>query len=716
MRVRLEPLRRRRDPGLGVPIVLCVLGLATGCGGDDDDGPVATPDAGMRVDAGGGPDRDSDEWPDAVDNCPDASNPEQRDRDRDGVGDLCDSCPATPNGGRLGEAGEIAQDGCDLLTEAEPNDTPQTAQSLSLVPIGQIVAVRGAVERRAGGGQAYDRYRLMVPAQTLAHIRVARASPRSLLEPAFQVTQGAYTATRSADGLFVAERQVYFSAAGTYELAVSDRRGTFGDEPKGSDDYLYELSVATVDYTVERIAAPSPAQPITDRPIHRARGHVGLFETDVTTADRLRVVIHSEFNIGLDGVDPILVVESADGTVQGENDEFTPGTFDARLLLEVPSNETWRIVVDHQRIVGDGDVEVALSVDYPPGNQELEPNESLDLASDLVFCNQCETIGAIDGDENAAPDIDWYRFEADAGRIISFRGLVDPNSQADPMMAMGRIVDDQFTASYVNADSGGRGSRIDAVIHETGEYYLGLIDQRNLEREMPPFVGGPLFTYTIFTEWVPLLQSTEITQTSTSIGTLNPGGKLGMYRVTLGGPTLVTLRITAMHAELDPRMRLYAPGQTSLLAAHDERILTALPGPATYLLGVSNGNRGIGGPDVQFRLETTLESYTETPEVEPNDGAGEATVARPRPTLLIGEVAGSSDLDRYTFTASAGAQLDAITIEGQVDPAMALYEGMTPVTTATGAIDGFVLPSSGAYELHVSSPLPTDYVIVLKDR
>src|SRR5688572_1244768 len=199
-----------------------LLALILSCGDGEDD--VITPDTGVPDSGIAVPgDLDGDEWPEEVDNCPGLANPEQRDRDQDGIGDACDTCPSTPNSGRDGQPG---QDACTVETEAEPNDARGAGQAVVLLPAGKLLAIRGVMEAPRNGIQSVDRYRLMLPSRTLFSVRVARASMRSLLEPLIEVTGGAWTATRSADALFVAERQIYASEAGVYEIAVSDRRGS----------------------------------------------------------------------------------------------------------------------------------------------------------------------------------------------------------------------------------------------------------------------------------------------------------------------------------------------------------------------------------------------------------------------------------------------------------------------------------------------------------
>ncbi|RIK68137.1 MAG: hypothetical protein DCC65_04770 [Planctomycetota bacterium] len=58
----------------------------------------------------GGPDADSDGFPDSCDNCDNNANPDQADRDGDGAGDACDGCPDDPNKTEPGVCGCGAPD------------------------------------------------------------------------------------------------------------------------------------------------------------------------------------------------------------------------------------------------------------------------------------------------------------------------------------------------------------------------------------------------------------------------------------------------------------------------------------------------------------------------------------------------------------------------------------------------------------------------------
>lgn len=562
---------------------------------------VAPSDAGQATpDAGLGPDEDGDEWADTIDNCRITANPEQRDRDQDGIGDVCDSCPSTPNNG---EMGTVDQSGCSLIDEVEPNDDAAGAQAVSLMPMDQLFAVRGAIERPRNNAQSYDRYAIMVASQSMIEVRVARASPQSLLEPAISVTGGSYTAPRTADGLFVASRQLYFSEAGTYEIAVADRRGVFDDQPKGDAAATYELSVRALPVNAESLSPDFKDRPLRLDP----RGSVRLFDMALMQSDIARFEVKTTLQPTFGtGVDPIIVLEGPDGAVIEENDEFSSRTLDARILLELAQAQDGRLVIDHQRIVGD-DLDVTLTVDFPDSNEELEPNDTLDLATPLEFCQLCETAGVIDTGSSANPDIDWFSFEATAGQVVRFNCLVQQGSQADPLIAVGFEEADEFRAMYINGDSSGVSSSVEAIFDTAGTYYVGVIDELNLDRDMPPFRGGPLYLYKIVVELASILPAPEITATTTITGAINPGGRLRRWRITVGAATRVRFTtISTGNMDMLPRIRVYGDSAIGLIAAGDRDLTVDLPAAGTYIVGINNGNRGAGGPGFDFEILVEL--------------------------------------------------------------------------------------------------------------
>src|SRR6478752_7659015 len=77
-------------------------------------------------------DFDGDGVPNAVDNCPYTSNPDQADNDGDGKGDVCDPCPMNANPGAAGCPSSIY----DIKTGA--------------VPVGSIVALSNVLVTARG--------------------------------------------------------------------------------------------------------------------------------------------------------------------------------------------------------------------------------------------------------------------------------------------------------------------------------------------------------------------------------------------------------------------------------------------------------------------------------------------------------------------------------------------------------------------------------------
>lgn len=574
-------------------LLFTILAIVACGGGDSDKVDTARTDASTGVT---GPDRDGDEWSDDIDNCPDLPNYEQRDRDRDGIGNECDTCPSTPNNDPNG----LTQSQCRLSQENEPNNNSSQAQALPLPAIGEAIAIQGVVEQPADAFTASDRYLIMVPSQSAFRIRCARGSFLSLLEPQIEVSGGSYTISRIVDDQQVAERIFYFSEAGTYEVAISDRRGRKENVVKGNADYAYELSFQAVVIETEQLSLP-----ITERTLRiEPKGQVAVYEASIVPTEQLRLEITTPLGPGEGGYDPILIVERSDGSVWEENHIYTNERADARLLLEVEAPETIRVIVDHRELVGRESVPQTLSIDYPDQDAELEPNDSRELASDLSYCQGCETSGVIANDDSAIADIDWYSFDATAGQIVSFRGLVPPNSQIDPFISLGQFDSSLFVPIYENGTSSGVSARFDAIIPETGKYFLRFEDEQNKQKTSGPYRGGGLYTYKIFTEFMVLAPSPELENGVVTEGVINPGGSLQRYLITTSDRTQVDFSLTysSLLTDFSPLIRVYEPGATKLIAEGTDGLQVILPTAGSYVVAIHNSEMGIGGPEYSYEL------------------------------------------------------------------------------------------------------------------
>lgn len=547
-----------------------------------------------------GPDEDSDEWPDDNDNCPKIANPEQRDRDRDGIGNVCDSCPATPNNDPTG----IGQSHCTLISEAEPNDT--IAQAITLPKPGQIIAIQGVIEAPVAQQQATDRFSIMVDANTLLSIRCARASPLSLLEPHIEVSGAGYTISRRTHAQHIASRQFYFSTAGQYEIVVSDRRMQFDFIAKGSPEYAYELAIQTAELEVDPISPP-----LLDRPFRiDETGNIAAFSAALKTSAQVRLEVKTMLGPGSDGSDPILIVEHSDGSLWEENHKYTPGIYDARVLLELDADETVRIIVDHREVLGRSDEPLLFSVDYPDLESELEPNHTPELASKLNYCQGCETSGTINSGSAEQDDVDWFVFDALAGQIVSFRGLIPSSSQVDPYMELGQFESSLFVPIYENGTSSGVSARFDAVIPTDGTYYLRYQDELNKENENGPYRGGSLYPYKIFTEFLIIPPAPELVNSSAQTGVINPGGTLNRYTLTVDHPVNIQLVATKLQrfAPLTPMIRVYNPGAKGLVIEGENSVDVNLTESGTYVIAIHNAEQGQGGPEYTYELVTTISS------------------------------------------------------------------------------------------------------------
>lgn len=691
----------------GLVSALAALALALGgCGGDapgTDAGPADTGPADVGPDY---PDRDGDEWPDDVDNCPDVPNPEQRDRDGDGFGDACDTCPSTPNGGRDGQPG---QEDCEWVEEREPNDRPDQAQAITLLPAGKIREIRGVIEGPSPAGQAWDRFQVMLPARSLLTVRVARSSAQSLLEPAVVVSGGGYQTSRTAEGLFVAEREIYTAEAGVYEIAVADRRGAFEGEPKGSLDFGYALAIQVSAPEPTTVSLPLAGQLVTLDP----PGRVPLYSLTIPASPLTRFATDTTLGRGLSssGADTILVVEFEDGRVI-ENDALAEGYIDARVLVDLPATQVVRVALDHHRLYGRA-LDVRLTIDQPSPSAELEPNDTPELATPLVFPG--ETTGVIGRPVNTQmgpPDVDWYTFEATEGRVIAFSGAIRPNSMVDPIMALVTLDDGEIEVLYQNRNSSGLSPRIEAILPETRRYYLVVADEQNLGD--PPYRGDETFGYTVFAEPTALRPGIVLTATGALSGQLNPGGRLDRHLAVTDAPTLLVVDIDqAEPRENHPEVRIYGPGGRGLLGQGTRRALAYLPAPESYVVAVHNGNEGRGGAGYTWSGLAEYIRLEAKAEAEPNDDAGQEQRLASGADVLLGTLADTSDRDRQVIAALTGQRLDAILSQGARGKQVQVLDAAgVQVAQGVGGVRGFEIPSDGDYTLVVSGNRPGPYTLI----
>jgi hypothetical protein len=216
--------------------------------------------------------------------------------------------------------------------------------------------------------------------------------------------------------------------------------------------------------------------------------------------------------------------------------------------------------------------------------------------------------------------------------------------------------------------------------------------------------GGELFPYTLFTERLSIDPEAELLGPGPLQGVLTPGGKLSRFILTASlAPTLVELARSAVgNAALTPRIRVYAPGATALLADGANTTAVVLEQPGTYVVAVHNANEGRGGLDFTYTIDTRWTALGENLEAEPNDATPNALGALP--AAFVGELQDADDVDEALIDAPANARLDVI--RGRVSPnvRVTLFRGNAQLGTSDGG-DLRAVPTDvgGTLRLRVSA-------------
>ncbi len=681
----------------------CLLLVACSGGGDDDD-VMAARDGGVERDAGPrGPDMDGDDWLDDEDNCPAVSNPEQRDRDQDGIGDDCDTCPATPNDGADGRA---AQDQCVFDLERDVDGT-----TLTLEPTSHIREVRGVIEEASP--QRMDTFQVMVPAQTLLELRVARTSSDSLLEPYVQITGDGFDVPRYTHGLFVAQREADVAEAGTYTIGVADRRGILGNEPRGSDVYGYALSIRALPIEGTMLTLP------VENETYTIDGKVHVFDATLE-AKFSRVSTQTEFGRGLsdEGVDTVLYVEVDGGETIYVSDNLADGYFDSRVVFEPTDPKTIRIVLDYIAVYG-ADNEVGLTVDQPELIGDLEPNDRIDIASAMTVPGRTDgQIGAPLG----APDEDWYFFTAQAGQVFAFDGIILPAASTDPALLLGQVREDgELEVLYTSLDSSGIAPKIEAVFPYTGTYHMLVVHQPNLA-EPPANEGGPLFGYGVLASVVfrPPVGGTFSSTVAETLGAeLNPAGSIRRHYVLPPSPAVVDLSVVGndLVDDFAPALRVYGPNGMGQFGQGAPRALAFLKTADRHIVSVHNEDNGFGGPGFTYDLTAEITPVTGVDEVEPNDAAGQETPLTGPIAAAVGALGSEMDVDLFTYTATGAVTIDVAIGEGAYGRQIQVRNpDGAALATQIGAAWGVDLDDAGDYVIEVSSGIPGPYTLIVKQQ
>ncbi|NJK88150.1 MAG: hypothetical protein HC923_01325, partial [Myxococcales bacterium] len=510
--------------------------------------------------------------------------------------------------------------------------------------------------------------------------------------------------------------------------SVADRRGFFGDDPRGGAGDRYALSIT------RREVAPRNVQfPFTNRlfPFDDARSIVIL---DGTVPESTRFTfLNLETDLGSGssefGFDTILVVD-VDGEVR-ENDDVGRGFTDSQLtLFDLQAGLPLRVVIDHARRIGppDLDYDVTLSMQQNDLLPEIEPNDTPNVASPVQYPN-CPnasetTLGGV-GIRDTGFDDDWYRIDARAGDILRLGAAQrDAQSTFRPIVQLAQV---RGGAAVLLAQiSDPVNAFLPFIFPSDGAYLLRVNHEPNLAPMANP-VGGPLFDYAVTLQCLPRFNRPETFTRSDALSSVTVARRdIGRFSVAAEGPAIADVLVTSARTGTDPNNGPFLAPEAILTGPEGKGLL----GRGTGVIGVQGSARAaaflentnaahllaVSNPAFEqfsFKMRLDLEPVTPVAEVEPNDQANTATLLATLPTVARGELVPESP-DFYRVTLNG--PVDVFANGGDTILGLQISRpNQTALINATERILGFN-EGAGEYIVRVTANLPTDYTLIITDR
>lgn len=507
-------------------------------GVDADDADVDDVDVADVDDVGEDADVDDGPVDGQGDNCPEISNPDQRDRSRDGIGDACDNFPYFHDPSN--------PESLDVIYEEDggPNDDFWDANIEWMLDL--PLRLEGAISEPGD----IDFYSFSVDEPTTLLIHVEQLTSTSDLWPVMLVWEGMFESFLARSVVYADNQgesvvqDLHLPVAGEYHFVISDYHNLVeGGGGTGGDDYGYRISISEPPLPEPTpVATPVPRQiePYDDRV-------ASTYTVDVTEGDTLRVEATGAPRNQLSLLFPsiqFLDPDTGDVLAYTFEDNVEAEAMRNELTMKVGDLDEVLVVVESHAAIGDNDVVIDFEVFDKPDH--LEPPEAPrhTRGDYLVWMNPTSWISSMIGppipeaDDALAPDEDYFMMMTNPGDF--FRVVAEPVEEGllDPELTFGRFNYVNGDYSYftwydeVGADTVGDTTEISALItrDDQPESVLHVSHAGNAASPLP--VGGPDYAYDLHVERLDWEQQAEpYEEFPVSIPVVLESGEQGLYDV-----------------------------------------------------------------------------------------------------------------------------------------------------------------------------------------